>query len=382
MDFATRIAAWQARHGRHGLPWQDASVQDAQHGGALHRGALHRGANNAYRTWLSEIMLQQTQVATVIPYYERFLERFPDVAALAAASQEEVMPYWAGLGYYARARNLHRCAQQVVSDWGGRFPPTAQQIATLPGIGRSTAAAIAAFSYGERSPILDGNVKRVFTRHFGVQGDPARREVEQRLWALAEAQVAAAPKLDMRAYTQGLMDMGATLCTRGKPACDRCPVMDTCVARREGRQQELPTPKTRKAVPQRDTGMLVLQRDGAVLLLQRPQSGIWGGLWSLPEFAADTDPLDASRLLGVEPAAHYRLADFSHAFTHYRLNVRPWYVQVQAPHVLRDGAAMRWVPAAELPSTALPAPVKKLLEGLFQAGLPGMSAAGTDLFAP
>ncbi|SAI67801.1 A/G-specific adenine glycosylase [Bordetella ansorpii] len=365
MDFATRIAAWQTRHGRHGLPWQ--------------------GAPNAYRTWLSEIMLQQTQVATVIPYYERFLERFPDVAALAAATQDEVMPYWAGLGYYARARNLHRCAQQVVADWGGRFPPTAAQIATLPGIGRSTAAAIAAFSYGERSPILDGNVKRVFTRHFGVEGDPAKREVEQRLWALADAQVAAAPTLDMRAYTQGLMDLGATLCTRGKPACERCPVMDTCVARREGRQQELPTPKARKAVPQRDTGMLVLQRDGAVLLLQRPQTGIWGGLWSLPEFAADADPLDASRRLGLEPAAHYRLADFSHVFTHYRLNVSPWYVHVRAPTVLRDGVAegpvMRWVPAAELAATALPAPVKKLLEGLFLAGLPGMPAADRDLFA-
>lgn len=371
MDFATRIAAWQALHGRHGLPWQ--------------------GPADPYRTWLSEIMLQQTQVSTVIPYYQRFLERFPDVAALAAASQEEVMPYWAGLGYYARARNLHRCAQQVVSDWGGRFPATAEQIATLPGIGRSTAAAIAAFSYGERSPILDGNVKRVFARHFGVEGDPTRREVEQRMWALADAQVAAAPQLDMRAYTQGLMDLGATVCTRGKPACERCPVADTCVARREGRQQELPSPKARKAVPQRQTGMLVLQHAGSVLLQQRPQSGIWGGLWSLPEFAAEGDPLDAARLLGHEPAAHYRLADFSHTFTHYKLNISPWYVHVQAPTALRDaaaeGVATRWMAAAELPSTALPAPVKKLLEGLFEAGLPGMPAAdglqaSPSLFAP
>ncbi|HAP27431.1 MAG TPA: A/G-specific adenine glycosylase, partial [Achromobacter sp.] len=264
MDFAPRIVAWQRQHGRHDLPWQNT--------------------RDPYRIWLSEIMLQQTQVATVIPYYERFLQRFPDVAALAAASQEDVMPYWAGLGYYARARNLHRCAQEIVRDWDGRFPPTAEAIATLPGIGRSTAAAIAAFSNGERSPILDGNVKRVFTRHFGIAGDPAKREVEQRLWALAHAQVDAAPGLDMAAYTQGLIDLGATLCTRGKPACDRCPVADTCVARREGRQAELPTPKVRKAIPERETCMLVLRHKGAFLLQQRPEPGIWGGLWSLPEF--------------------------------------------------------------------------------------------------
>src|SRR5690606_5792790 len=229
MDFASRIVAWQRSHGRHGLPWQ--RTQDP------------------YRIWLSEIMLQQTQVATVIPYYQRFLERFPDVAALAAASQEEVMPYWAGLGYYARARNLHRCAQAIVNEWSGRVPPTAQQIASLPGIGRSTAAAIAAFARGGRAPILDGHVKRVVPRPFGIEGDPARRDVEQRLWALAEAQVAAAPRLDMAAYTQGLMDLGATLCTRGRPDCGGCPLADTCVARREGRQAELPTPKTRKAIP-------------------------------------------------------------------------------------------------------------------------------------
>ena len=232
MEFSPRIVAWQRLRGRHDLPWQNT--------------------RDPYRIWLSEIMLQQTQVATVIPYYERFLARFPDVAALAAAAQEDVMPYWAGLGYYARARNLHRCAQEIARDWQGRFPPTAEAIATLPGIGRSTAAAIAAFAYGERSPILDGNVKRVFTRHFGIAGDPSKREVEQRLWALADTQVEVAPDLDMAAYTQGLMDLGATLCTRGKPACDKCPVADTCVARREGRQAELPTPGAQGGARARD----------------------------------------------------------------------------------------------------------------------------------
>ena len=228
MEFSPRIVAWQRLRPPRS-PWQNT--------------------RDPYRIWLSEIMLQQTQVATVIPYYERFLARFPDVAALAAAAQEDVMPYWAGLGYYARARNLHRCAQEIARDWQGRFPPTAEAIATLPGIGRSTAAAIAAFAYGERSPILDGNVKRVFTRHFGIAGDPSKREVEQRLWALADTQVEVAPDLDMAAYTQGLMDLGATLCTRGKPACDKCPVADTCVARREGRQAELPTPRRARRCP-------------------------------------------------------------------------------------------------------------------------------------
>ncbi|WP_241053501.1 A/G-specific adenine glycosylase [Achromobacter xylosoxidans] len=347
MDFAPRIVAWQRQHGRHDLPWQNT--------------------RDPYRIWLSEIMLQQTQVATVIPYYERFLQRFPDVAALAAAAQEDVMPYWAGLGYYARARNLHRCAQEIARDWNGRFPPTAEGIATLPGIGRSTAAAIAAFAYGERSPILDGNVKRVFTRQFGIAGDPAKREIEQRLWALADAQVEATPDLDMAAYTQGLMDLGATLCTRGKPACERCPVADTCVARREGRQAELPTPKARKTIPERETAMLVLQWRGAYLLQQRPEPGIWGGLWSLPEFDVAGDPGAASRALGLEPERHSALAAFSHTFTHYRLHVRPWWVEVRAAS-LRDGhPPTRWVAPDDLASTALPAPVKKLLLGLAQA---------------
>ena len=323
-------------------------------------------------------MLQQTQVTTVIPYYQRFLERFPDVAALAAAAQEDVMPYWAGLGYYARARNLHRCAQTIMRDWDGRFPPTAEQIATLPGIGRSTAAAIAAFAYGERSPILDGNVKRVFTRHFGIEGDPTRREVEQRLWQLADEQVANAPQLNMAAYTQGLMDLGATLCTRGKPDCSRCPVAESCIARRDGRQSELPTPKARKTIPERQTAMLVLQRDGAILLQQRPSPGIWGGLWSLPEFDADGDPGQATKHLGLIPAQRYELAAFAHTFTHYRLHIKPWYVPVRPATILAEpetipaGSAppQRWVHAAEIPQLALPAPIRKLLEGLFDAGLP------------
>jgi A/G-specific adenine glycosylase len=352
MNFAFRIAAWQRQHGRHGLPWQ--------------------GTRDPYRVWLAEIMLQQTQVTTVVPYYQRFLQRFADIAALAAASQEEIMPYWAGLGYYARARHLHRCAQEIVNRWEGQFPRDAQQLATLPGIGRSTAAAIAAFSYGERRPILDGNVKRVFARHFGIVGECTRREIEQRLWHLAQAQIDAAPGLDMPAYTQGLMDLGATLCTRTKPDCQRCPLQNTCVAQRESRQHELPTPKARKALPERHTHMLMLVQDGAVLLQQRPNSGIWASLWSLPEFdtADDLDP--ASHALGLEPQARYELAAFTHTFTHYRLHIQPWYVPARPLGLTRaNDVRERWVSRTELASVALPAPVKKLLKDFFVTHLPG-----------
>jgi len=428
MDFAPRIVAWQRSHGRHDLPWQNT--------------------RDPYRIWLSEIMLQQTQVSTVIPYYERFLQRFPDLAALAAAEQDEVMPYWAGLGYYARARNLHRCAQEIVRDWGGRFPPDAASIATLPGIGRSTAAAIAAFAHGETAPIMDGNVKRVFTRHFGIAGDPSKRDVETRLWTLAEEQVATAPAHAailavvaatggdsgaapshgdagpaedaigaspdtagtsaadpvasyMASYTQGLMDLGATLCTRGKPDCPRCPVQATCVARIEGRQAELPTPKVRKASPERSTGMLVLRHQGRILLQQRPAPGIWGGLWSLPEFDPALDPATACKALGAQPGDVSELAAFAHTFTHFRLHVRPWFVTLkEAPSATSGspaspkaprarataataaaapqaapGMPQRWVDEAELAHVALPAPVRKLLDGLFAAGLPHMLPA-------
>jgi A/G-specific adenine glycosylase len=352
MDFASRIVAWQIAHGRHDLPWQRT--------------------RDPYRIWLSEIMLQQTQVATVIGYYARFLERFPDVATLAAASQDEVMPYWAGLGYYARARNLHRCAQEIVARFDGAFPQSAETIATLPGIGPSTAAAIAAFSYGERSPIMDGNVKRVFTRHFGIEGDPTKRDVEQKLWQLAREQVHAHDDtLDMVGYTQGLMDMGATLCTRRSPTCERCPVAETCTARREGRQASLPTPKVRRAVPERSTAMLILAHAGAVLLIQRPQTGIWGGLWSLPEVDAEAEPVAAARALGLAGRQAYALAAFVHTFTHYRLHVRPWFIPVTArtAMTLPDGGEQVWVDARDLGKYGLPAPVKKLLEGMFDAGM-------------
>ncbi|MEI2415274.1 A/G-specific adenine glycosylase [Orrella sp. JC864] len=345
MDFAHRIIAWQAAHGRHGLPWQ--------------------GTRDPYRIWLSEIMLQQTQVATVIPYYHRFLERFPDMAALAAASQEEVMPYWAGLGYYARARNLHRCAQAVMRHWQGSFPREPQDIASLPGIGRSTAAAISAFAHDTRAAILDGNVKRVLARHFGIEGDPMRRETERLLWTLAEDLLPGTGARDaaMPAYTQGMMDLGATVCTRGKPACQRCPLADGCLARRDGRQAELPTPKARKAVPERETQMLMLEHDGRLLMRRRPATGIWGGLWSLPEFAGDAQA--AARELGADLVQAQALAPFAHVFTHFRLHIRPWHARAAHLALAEPSDEHAWVQIGQLKELALPAPVQKLLDGYY-----------------
>ena len=250
--FAARVVAWQRTHGRHDLPWQNT--------------------RDAYRIWLSEIMLQQTQVTTVLPYYERFVAAFPDVAALAAAPLERVLEHWSGLGYYRRAHHLHAAARAVVAGHGGGFPHDAATIATLPGVGRSTAAAIAVFAHGERAAILDGNVKRVLARHAGVEGFPGAASVEARLWALAEARL---PTQDVEPYTQGLMDLGATLCTRTKPRCGECPVAADCVARRDGRVDELPSPRPAKALPRKAVRVLLLERAGEVLLERRAPTGIW-----------------------------------------------------------------------------------------------------------
>lgn len=346
MDIAPRIIEWQRRAGRHGLPWQQT--------------------RDPYKVWLSEIMLQQTQVSTVLGYYARFLERFPNVAALAAASQEEVMPYWAGLGYYARARNLHRCAQTIDSDWQGNFPREPADIETLSGIGRSTAAAIAAFSWDRRSAILDGNVKRVFARYFGIEGDPSKRDIERRMWELADAALPGQGLYDagMPAYTQGLMDLGATVCTRGMPSCSQCPLATDCQARSQGRQLELPTPKARKAIPEKSTSMLVIQSGMQVLLQRRPQHGIWGGLWSLPEFPENGATQHALQALcGPVTANISTLAPFSHVFTHYRLLAHPFLAELAAPCTAPP--EHRWFDTAALAQTALPRPIEKLLLGLY-----------------
>jgi A/G-specific adenine glycosylase len=341
-DFATRLIAWQAAHGRRDLPWQRT--------------------RDPYRVWLSEIMLQQTQVATVLGYYARFLDRFPTVAALAAADLTEVMPLWAGLGYYARARNLHACAQAVMRDHGGAFPRSAQALARLPGIGRSTAAAIAAFCFDERAAILDGNVKRVLARHFAIDGDPAQAAVERRLWTLAGSLLPDAPA-GMPAYTQAVMDLGATLCTRSQPRCNDCPLAASCIARRDGRVDELPAARARKAAPLRRAQMLVLLHAEAVLLQQRPPEGLWGGLLAPPQYDDETQ-LRAG-LLALTGAANEpsALPPRRHAFTHFTLEFTPRLARLDRLPALHD-AALRWVPLAAIESQALPAPVKTLLADL------------------
>jgi len=321
MSFAEKLIAWQRRHGRHGLPWQ--------------------GTRDPYRIWLSEIMLQQTQVGAVIPYYERFLEKYQNVDALAAASEEEVLQLWSGLGYYARGRNLHRAAAEIQRNG---FPGSAAQIAELPGVGRSTAAAIAVFAFGERAAILDGNVKRVLARCFGTEED---------LWALAERLL---PRRDIRVYTQALMDLGATVCTRN-PDCGACPVRAGCVARKTGRIGELPAARPREALPLKKTTWFVYRDRGKVLLERRPSPGIWGGLWCFPEKADTTFPLRSPK----------KLTPIDHGFTHFRLRIQPLLCYVKP----RESPGRLWLDIGDAQGAALPTPVKNLLQDLQRTATPG-----------
>ncbi len=356
-NFAPRLIAWQRQHGRHALPWQVGHQADA------------------YPVWLSEIMLQQTQVETVIPYYQRFLARFPDLATLAAAQQDDVLGHWSGLGYYSRARNLHAAAQRIAGEHDGRFPRDVDAMLALPGIGRSTAAAIAAFAFGERRAILDGNVKRVLTRVFGVDGWPGEKAIEKQLWLLAESLLPkatheAADMADIRAYTQGLMDLGATVCRRARPRCDSCPFTADCHANQHARQRELPAARPKKNLPSRSTAMLVLMHAGEVLLEKRPNSGIWGGLWSLPEFAVEDDPMLAALRLGYRPVPEDEkpgeLPGFEHGFSHFRLTIQPWRLQVSPTHALEEPGRI-WLSLDELDGAALPTPVRRILAALRSA---------------
>ena len=355
MKFASRIIAWQRTHGRHQLPWQQT--------------------RDPYRVWLSEIMLQQTQVSAVIPYYEKFLARFPDVATLANAPAGDVMAHWAGLGYYARARNLHACAQSVMREWNGQFPLVVGDLESLPGIGRSTAGAIAAFCAGVRAPILDGNVRRVLSRHFAIEGDPSAAGTIARLWELAQSLLpsAASCRRDpnaMASYTQGLMDLGASVCARGAPNCLACPLAGSCIARADNRTPELPAPRARRAQPEREVGILIAIHRGRFLLERRAPTGIWGGLWSLPEFKAELDPSAICGEIGVVAASTRPIASFAHTFTHFRLIIHPWLVyaeSIAAPGV--QTAHREWFDASALDRAGMPAPVRKLLSEVVAAGL-------------
>ncbi len=335
--FAARVVAWQRTMGRHDLPWQ--------------------GTRDPYRVWLAEVMLQQTQVATVVPYFQRFIGRFPDVRALARADVREVMRLWAGLGYYARARNLHACARRVDAEFDGQFPHGAKALAQLPGIGRSTAAAIAAFCFDERAPILDGNVRRVLARHFGVEGDPASAPVERELWSRAQTLLPAAAS--MPSYTQGLMDLGATVCTRARPRCQDCPVRSTCVARRGDRVHELPAARPRRAPRMRRVHMLLLRHGDRVLLEERPALGVWGGLLAPPQFDRIEDLGAALGVLSPGAVAQ-PLAERRHAFTHFTLHYTPHVVRIERLQAAME-PRLHWLTRADLERAALPAPIRTLL---------------------
>jgi A/G-specific adenine glycosylase len=346
-DLAAHLLPWFDRHGRHDLPWQSVTPD---------------GRRDAYRVWLSEVMLQQTQVATVIPYFLRFTEALPTLPALAAADEDRVLARWSGLGYYRRARFLHRAAQLCVQRHDGELPRDFDALTALPGIGRSTAGAILAQAHGLRFAILDGNVKRVLARYHGIEGHPGQSAIEKQLWERADAHT---PHRRAADYTQAIMDLGATVCVRSRPLCMACPLTDACVARREDRTAQLPTPKPGKPLPTRATTMLLLRdADNRVLLERRGPQGVWSGLWSLPE-APDHDA--AWRLA----QSHARLDDaqplppFVHVFSHYRLTIEPLLFDGATAHpAIADNAALRWYARDEWPDLGLPAPVRTLLEAL------------------
>ncbi|EGV38126.1 A/G-specific adenine glycosylase [Neisseria weaveri] len=343
--FAERLIGWQKQHGRHNLPWQ---------------------VSDPYRIWLSEIMLQQTQVATVLDYYPRFTARFPDVHTLASAPQDEVLSLWAGLGYYSRARNLHKAAQQIVGQFGGSFPDNRKDLETLCGVGRSTAAAIAAFAFRQRETILDGNVKRVLCRVFAKDGDPAGKAFENELWALAESLLPDNCQ-DMPAYTQGLMDLGATVCKRSKPLCGECPMETLCEANKQGRTAELPRKKSAATVQTLPLYWLAVRNaKGELLLEKRPARGIWGGLYCLPCF----DSLEAlhryAAVFRLSPDALEEKQPLTHRLTHRLLLITPFQAdtglsETSAP---KPSAQSIWVAESDLADYGLPKPLNDFLKQL------------------
>jgi len=342
--FAGKVLQWFDGHGRKDLPWQRNPTP--------------------YRVWVSEIMLQQTQVSTVIGYFERFVTRFPDVQSLADGSLDEVLHLWSGLGYYARARNLHATARTLRDQHGGRFPDSLEALCALPGVGRSTAGAVLALSRGQRHPILDGNVKRVLARFHAVEGWSGRSAVLARLWELAEHYT---PHERVADYTQAMMDLGATLCTRGRPACERCPLASRCEARRQDRVAEFPTPRPRRDLPVRATRMvLACNADGEVLLQRRPPTGLWGGLWSFPELDGDADIADwCWRRLGLEIDPVETWPVLRHTFSHFHLDITPVVVQVQNPALcVLETAEGVWYNTRVPDARGLAAPVQRLLESL------------------
>ena len=330
--FSSQLLHWFHQHGRKTLPWQ----QD-----------IH-----PYRVWVSEIMLQQTQVKTVIPYFERFMARFPNIYTLAEASEDQVLVLWAGLGYYARGRHLHRAAQIIVSDFGGQFPQELAPLQNLPGLGRSTASAILAICNHQALPILDGNVKRVLTRYCGIVGYPGDKKIEAQLWQKA-AQLL--PKEAIPDYTQAIMDLGAMICLPRNPHCLICPVQTHCVAYLTGQTTSLPTPKPKKGIPTKEAAFVIVKYQESILLEKRPSKGIWGGLWCLPEF---TTPADLNAFVQDRPIRILKTR--THVFTHYRLLFTPYILEVD--QAFCHDKNQQWVPLNTLQNYALPAPIQVLLK--------------------
>lgn len=344
--FSQQLLAWFDKHGRKDLPWQQNPTP--------------------YRVWISEIMLQQTQVATVIPYYHRFMEQFPDLEQLAEAPLDDVLSHWSGLGYYARARNLHKAAQQVEKQHAGKLPCNQEALESLPGIGRSTAGAILSIACGKMATILDGNVKRVLTRYYAIAGWPGQSAVSKKLWQVAEQ---CTPSERVADYTQAIMDLGATLCTRASPECAQCPLRLDCKALKQGQPKAFPTPKPRKQRPIKTRHFLIIENpQKQILLTRRPPTGIWGGLWSLPELE-DSQQLDNYLQTNYQLSIHEKEVwpTFKHQFSHFELKIMPIYVQVEStPTMLKDMAsqAMVWYNTRHPPPGGLPAPVAKLLQML------------------
>lgn len=338
---------WFDQHGRTNLPWQ----QD----------------KSPYRVWVAEIMLQQTQVSAVIPYYEKFMARFANIEALATAKQDEVLQHWSGLGYYARARNLHKAAQIIHQDYTGQFPDNIDQMNQLPGIGRSTAGAILVCSMAQRHPILDGNVKRVLCRYHAIEGYPGVKSVEKELWELAEQHT---PQFHVADYTQAIMDLGATLCIRGKPQCENCPMQENCKALQLKKVSTLPTPKPKQKTRRLEQVVMVclLNSDKLCALLQRPQKGIWGGLWCPLEFDSEQQLKEWCSNKAVEFGKLVKLGDIiEHRFSHFDLHITPLYLELNDQTILID-KNIKWVNLSKVGehSIGLPAPVSKLIHRLQQ----------------
>jgi A/G-specific adenine glycosylase len=345
--FSEQLLQWWDRHGRKDLPWQRPATP--------------------YRVWVSEIMLQQTQVTTVVPYFQRFMARFPTLERLAAAEADEVLHHWSGLGYYARARNLHQAAQTIRDRYDGIFPLDLEAVMALPGIGRSTAGAILALAAEQSHPILDGNVKRVLTRLHAIEGWPGDRDIENRLWQLARSHL---PDRRIAHYTQAIMDLGATLCTRARPQCDRCPARTRCLAHAERRVTDFPTPKPRGVLPIRCTQLLLVRNAAeAILLIKRPPAGIWGGLWSLPECTVDDDIGEwCRRRLGCEAREEDRWPVLRHTFSHFHLDMHPVLMRVAArATAVMDDAESVWYNPRKPQQLGLAAPIQRLLNRLTAA---------------